>query len=255
MFKRSLSFGAVAENYQKYRGSYDIRVYKLLAKILGGPNKKYRILDIGCGTGKSTEPLVKIFKDSVIIGGDPDKGMLKVAKKSAKEKSLKIKYKQTRAEEMPFNSGYFDAIIAGTAFHWFSTKKAIKEIKRTLKPEGIFFVFWRRHKEDLINFSELRKKYKIKSFVNKYKNNNEFLVDTLKKLGFRDVKTEKVEFKSKTDLKKMIEDIKTNSFYLAMSAKKREEYLSDVENNFLSIAGTNKTITQNGEVLVAYGKK
>ena len=68
-----------------------------------------KILDIGCGTGKSTEPLIKIFKNAEIVGCDPDAAMLAEAKASAKKLGLPIEYVEGRAERLPFVDDSFDA--------------------------------------------------------------------------------------------------------------------------------------------------
>ena len=58
-----------------------------------------------------------------------------------KYKSPKImKYITAQADKLPFKDGTFDAVTAFSAFHWFSDKKSVTEIKRVLKPGGIFFV-------------------------------------------------------------------------------------------------------------------
>ena len=49
-------FGPEAKNYTKYRTPYPKELFDLLVKEI--PQGSTTILDIACGTGKSTEPLV-----------------------------------------------------------------------------------------------------------------------------------------------------------------------------------------------------
>ena len=256
MIKRSESFGAVAKQYQKYRSSYDLRTYKLLASLLGGKNKKYKILDIGCGTGKSTEPLVKVFKNAEIIGCDPDAAMLAEARLRAKKLKLPIKYMEGRAEKIPFTDNYFDAVIAGTALHWFGTKKAVKEIRRVLKPGGLFFVFWRFFKEaGSINWLKIRRKYIIKSIARKFKDNPRRLKKLFQQSGFAKGKISIIPFKERKTVAEEIGAIKTNAAYMMLPDKRRKDYLEEITREYKKIQGNRKFITDQREIFIYYGFK
>jgi ubiquinone/menaquinone biosynthesis C-methylase UbiE len=256
MAKINESFGAVAREYQKYRSSYDLRTYKLLASILGGKRKNYKILDIGCGTGKSTEPLAKIFKKGVIIGCDPDKAMLKVARLSAANLKFPIKYVEGRAEKLPFVDDYFDAVIAGTALHWFGTKKAVKEIRRVLKKNGVFFVFWRFFKENgAINWLKIRRKYIIKSLARKFKDNPPALKKLFKESGFVKTKIFKIAFNEKRTVAEEIGAIKTSAAYMALPDKKKKDYIKEITEAYKKIQDNKKFIVTEREIFICCGFK
>ncbi len=137
--KHKKQFGNQAENYTKYRKPYTEELYKLLFSLIPDGNKK--ILDIACGTGKSTEPLLT-RKDLEVFGVDHDPLMIEEAKKQAMSKNLDIKYSVADVEHLPFQDQMFDVITVGTAFHWFVNEKSITEIKRVLKEKGLLFIFW-----------------------------------------------------------------------------------------------------------------
>jgi ubiquinone/menaquinone biosynthesis C-methylase UbiE len=62
-------------------------------------------------------------------------------KAARKHKTVnKEKYVTGSAERIPFSNNTFDAVTAFAAFHWFDNKASLNEIKRVLKPGGIFFV-------------------------------------------------------------------------------------------------------------------
>jgi ubiquinone/menaquinone biosynthesis C-methylase UbiE len=256
MVKPNESFGAVAKEYQKYRSSYDLRTYKLLASLLGGKNKKYKILDIGCGTGKSTEPLTKIFKNTEIVGCDPDKAMLAEARANAKKLRLPIKYIEGRAEKMPFANNYFDAVIAGTALHWFGTKKAVKEIKRVLKPGGIFFVFWRFFKEGRsVDWLRVRRKYIPKSIAMKFKDNPPRLKKLFKQSGFVRNKLSRIYYSESRTAAEEIGAIKTNAAYLMLSEKKKKVYIEEISGVYRKISENSGFIVSQKEIFIFYGFK
>ena len=51
-----------------------------------------------------------------------------------------VQYLQQAAEHTTFPSQYFDFITVAQAIHWFDFEKFYAEVKRTLKPDGIFAV-------------------------------------------------------------------------------------------------------------------
>lgn len=79
------------------------------------------LLDIGAGTGISTEPFEG---QATCIALDPSINMLK------QYKGLKV---VAKAEYLPFKDKTFDTIISVTALHHANTEQALKEIKRISK--------------------------------------------------------------------------------------------------------------------------
>lgn len=126
-------FGGQVKEYEKGRRGYPKEVFQFLESLI--KVKRPLILDVGCGTGISTRQLAKT---GPVIGVDPDPIMLRVARKH-RNAGVK-KYVMARADRLPFKDSTFDVLTAFSAFHWFDDKKSIAEIKRVLKPGGIFFI-------------------------------------------------------------------------------------------------------------------
>jgi len=95
------------------------------------------VLDVACGTGDMIESFLKYKNDINIIGLDPSKEMLKIAK----EKLPNIKFIQGYATDLPFENNTFDIVsISFGIRNVIETQKAIEEFYRVLKPNGILLI-------------------------------------------------------------------------------------------------------------------
>jgi 2-polyprenyl-3-methyl-5-hydroxy-6-metoxy-1,4-benzoquinol methylase len=74
-----------------------------------GFNKQFRILDIGCGTGRHSIELTK--RGYKVTGIDLSESMLKRAKEKASEQNLIIDFQKHDARDLPFSEEYDLAIM------------------------------------------------------------------------------------------------------------------------------------------------
>lgn len=96
-----------------------------------------RVLDLGCGEGYGSNILSKYA--SAVVGVDIDEATINHA--AAKYREIKIKFVQSSVLEVPFRNHEFDVVVSYEVLeHIEEHDRYIAEIKRLLKPEGIFFV-------------------------------------------------------------------------------------------------------------------
>lgn len=103
-------------------------------------SQKDRILDIGFGNGYLIKHLAKNNKGN-FYGIEISDDMLKAASKRNSDfiKQGKIHLTKGNVMDIPFENSFFDKIYTvNTIYFWESLDKSLSEIKRVLKPNGIF---------------------------------------------------------------------------------------------------------------------
>jgi ubiquinone/menaquinone biosynthesis C-methylase UbiE len=95
-----------------------------------------KVLDLGCGAGHASFATAPFARE--VIAFDLTRAMLEVTAAAAKERSLSnISTTQGSVEELPFPSQQFDFVMSRySAHHWNDVPRALKEVKRVLKPGG-----------------------------------------------------------------------------------------------------------------------
>ena len=255
--KQKQVFGSYAKDYQKYRRYYKPALYKILSAVSKKQfkNKELSVLDVGCGTGKSTEPLLKISRKTKIFGVDPDARMLKEARLHAEQSHLPIKYTKGSAESLPFEKESFDVITVGTAFHWFATKKTLKEMQRVLKKDGLIFVYWSMERKDnppTIG-RELYKKFVWKAVPQKLRD-IKYIEKLFDDSGLSSVKTASILFESKYTVEEYVGGLKTSSMYAVMSETQRKGFCEAMFKAFKKeVRG--KYYRIKSEMMICYGFK
>jgi SAM-dependent methyltransferase len=130
------TFDSLAENYDAGRIGYATEVYDHLVEF--GLTPKHRILDIGCGTGLASAPLLD--NAFTVVGVDPSEPMLA----HAKRRFPSAQWLVGTAEKLPFDDASFDAAISAQTMHRVDRPAALAEIIRVLKPNGLVAIWWKQ---------------------------------------------------------------------------------------------------------------
>ena len=128
---RATSFGAVADAYDAGRPTFPAEA---LIWILG-PGRGLQVLDLGAGTGKLAAVAAELGHD--VIAVDPSQEMLEVCRRRPGIDTM-----AGAAESIPLAHASVDAVIVGQAFHWFDHARALPEIARVLRPNGVLGLLW-----------------------------------------------------------------------------------------------------------------
>lgn len=162
------SFKSSAELYAKGRPGFHNTTIDHIRKFLQLKVKVGKALDIACGTGLSTKPLLTLAEE--VYGTDASMEMLAYA--PAKDQ---IKYKIAPAEAQPFEKEFFDLLTVCSAIHWFDIDKFLTEAHRILKPSGWLVLYDNFFLGEMEGFPEFTKWYQnayLKKFPAPLRNEN-----------------------------------------------------------------------------------
>ena len=99
-----------------------------------------KILELGCGTGAMWQGHKDVLsKCSEVVLSDFSAGMLETTKKNLGEMD-NVEYRVIDIQDIPYEDNYFDVVIANSMlYHVPDVDKAISEVNRVLKSDGIFY--------------------------------------------------------------------------------------------------------------------
>jgi ubiquinone/menaquinone biosynthesis C-methylase UbiE len=247
-------FGPQAANYTKYREPYPKELFDLLIEQM--PEGSNNILDIACGTGKSTEPLAETNLN--VAGVDHDPQMIEEAQKQAQLKNLRIDYQVSDAEHLPFPDSYFDVVTVGTAFHFFVNDTAMSEIKRVLKPKGLLFVYWTLTTKDIPEQDEIPgtiyRKYNWTKVPSELRD-LAHISDFFSKADLQNVSTKRIPISFNTTVEERVGLQTTSGTYELLSEEDKKSFLNEVKEVLTQKLGDRPYFTLEEEIQVCYGFK
>lgn len=131
-----------ADYYQKEIARSPLKRYWHTQKLntfkqLVGGKKFKKILDVGCASGRMANEISKIFPDAKITGVDVYQKAIALGRK----KYPHIKFLVSDAHKLPFDKNSFDLVICYEVIeHLVDPAKALAEIKRVLKKDGLALI-------------------------------------------------------------------------------------------------------------------
>ena len=151
-------------------------------------DKKGKILDLGCGSGRNF-----VRTNGIIYGVDFSENMLRFAREHAEKNKFKVELVKAEAFDLPFDDNFFDSAIFVAVLHCIPEAEkratALMELLRVLKPGAEAWIsvwdknqarFKNRKKESFIPW-----KYDGKEHMRYYYlYDKKELANLLKKVGF-----------------------------------------------------------------------
>jgi SAM-dependent methyltransferase len=108
-----------------------------------------RVLDVGCGSGWATRLMGERTRDGRVVGIDIADEMIELARKSSLSFS-NVEFQVASAEKLPFRDGEFThAFSMESLYYYADIAGALLEIKRVLKPGGLFVTVVDLYQENL----------------------------------------------------------------------------------------------------------
>lgn len=127
-------FTGRAEQYAKYRETYDAELVLSRLRSWAGLDPAWRIADIGAGTGMLSD--VFLANGNHVIAVEPNLEM----REAFLAEHPQCEATAAGAEATGLPDASVDAIAVGRALHWFDYDRAMEEFRRILKPGGWVFV-------------------------------------------------------------------------------------------------------------------
>ncbi|MFD3404803.1 class I SAM-dependent methyltransferase [Kribbella sp. NPDC058693] len=133
MVERALSFGSVAEAYERFRTGYPVELLELVMAYAGEPVRT--ALEIGAGTGKAT----RLFAQGgiAITATEPDAAMLAELRKRLPANVTTV---QAAFEDLPLDTSY-DLVYSAAALHWTDPEGRWERMAAIVRPGGVFASF------------------------------------------------------------------------------------------------------------------
>lgn len=133
MSGRSMSFGAVAAAYERFRPGYPAELFDTVMRYARRPIRT--ALEIGAGTGKATRLFAE--RGVTVTATEPDAAMLAELRKHVPANVITVR---AGFEDLHLTETYA-LVYAAAALHWTSPEGRWSRMAALLEPDGVFASF------------------------------------------------------------------------------------------------------------------
>ncbi|MDP2774752.1 MAG: class I SAM-dependent methyltransferase [Nocardioides sp.] len=128
-----MSFDVDGGAYGRFMGRFSEPLAGAFADQ-AGVHRGQRALDVGCGPGALTEVLVERLGAAAVAAADPSESFVAAARARLPD----VDVRRASAEDLPYDSGSFDVVLAQLVVHFMSDPVAgLREMARVVKPGGV----------------------------------------------------------------------------------------------------------------------
>lgn len=133
MSDRALSFGTMAEAYERFRPGYPAALFDMVLTYAGRPVRT--ALEIGAGTGKATRLLAQ--RGVTVTATEPDGAMLAELRRHvpANVRTVRAAFEDLRPGES------YGLVYAAAALHWTNPEGRWSRMAALVEPGGVFASF------------------------------------------------------------------------------------------------------------------
>lgn len=173
-------FDSVAAQYAAARPDYPAELFDAIGAALPRPWPRAAVLDVAAGTGISTRQLAERAGRTVAV--ELSAAMLGQLVAS----SPGIPAVQGSGNALPVRDGSMDLITYAQAFHWVTPERAVPEVLRVLRPDGVLAMWWNR--TDRSSKWEVEQERRISAINTSWGNTrleSEFVETLFEKFGLR----------------------------------------------------------------------
>lgn len=133
---RGLSFGAVADSYDRYRPSYPPQLVSDVVGLLPGR----RVVEIGAGTGIATSQFIANGLEMTCV--EPDAQMAGVLARKLPEVDVATATFEGWSAGRGPQSPRYDGLISAQAWHWTAPETRWRDAAAALRSGGLLALFW-----------------------------------------------------------------------------------------------------------------
>jgi SAM-dependent methyltransferase len=131
------SFGTDAERYDRTRPPYPEALVERIVDVRPGTDV-VDVLDVGCGTGIASRQFQAASRRCRVLGVEPDARMAELARR----RGVGVEVEEATFEAWDPAGRTFDAVVAGTAWHWVDPVAGAAKAAQVLRPGGRLAPFW-----------------------------------------------------------------------------------------------------------------